>query len=188
MRPAILLCLFLSACAYERGYHIGVGSTVSDALTTEIAEADLIGKYYKTWGVVRVDVGEYLAWKIYDIIRVDLGLSLAQDYTWTQDAFGTSLNLWLRPRLDLGDLEPYLIASHGIGTWYPDFEGQGTNWGFPTMFGLGTRVALDRFTYLTIDYRFFHESNGSAFFGKDLLPNPGFNTDALFIGLEFVIP
>lgn len=81
---------------------------------------------------------------------------------------------------------PYIVAGPGVVYFSERLEDQGTHYGFLLQAGIGNRFRVDDTTSITIDYRFFHESNGSAIFGTPG-PNPGYNSDMVFIGLEWKI-
>ena len=82
----------------------------------------------------------------------------------------------------LGLLEPYMTLE--LGAAWADFEAQGTGWGFTLGIGPGARMRISDRTWVSLDYRAWHESNGSAIFGSPG-PNPGYNGDVLLLGMEW---
>jgi len=81
-------------------------------------------------------------------------------------------------------VEPYIGLSAGFH-YFPNGIGeQSTDWGFVLGGGPGVRVRMSEKTWLTAEYRAWHESNGSKVFGSPE-PNPGFNSDLIILGLEF---
>jgi len=77
-------------------------------------------------------------------------------------------------------LQPYVGLHAGKAYFTKRWLDQGTNWGFT----LGAFFGL-KYNNLTIEYRFWHESNGTKVFGHNYEPNPGYNVSMLVIGIEW---
>lgn len=86
-------------------------------------------------------------------------------------------------------VQPYVIGTAGAhffsGPWQTtsDTLEQRTRWGFPLSFGVGLRVPVTDTVAVSVETRFFHESNGAKVFGHTE-PNPSFNALTCFLGLE----
>lgn len=80
-------------------------------------------------------------------------------------------------------IEPYLMPLVGVTYLTDRWEPQPTDWGFTIGVGVGARKRVAD-TWVFLEYRFFHESNGSKIFGSPT-PNPGFNMSMLMVGIEW---
>lgn len=94
-----------------------------------------------------------------------------------------SLELGARLRLE-GPIEPYIMPFIGPSYLTDKWEPQETNWGFTLGLAVGARTKVSEKYWAFLEYRFWHESNGSKVFGTKG-PNPGFNLDMIMFGLEF---
>ena len=56
------------------------------------------------------------------------------------------------------------------------------NWGFITQVGFGVRYELSKGQWLNVDYRQWHESNGTRVFNHSRAPNPGFESGSIWLG------
>jgi hypothetical protein len=77
-------------------------------------------------------------------------------------------------------LQPYFGLAAGFRYGVED---QATPWGFALGGGPGVRLMATKTSWLTLEYRVWHESNGSKVF-RSPEPNPGFNSDLLILGME----
>lgn len=79
-------------------------------------------------------------------------------------------------------LQPYLMFVSGLFYAAETWEPQGSDWGFITQVGFGVRYELTEGHWLNLDYRQFHESNGTKVFNHSRAPNPGFESGSLWFG------
>lgn len=79
-------------------------------------------------------------------------------------------------------LQPYLILGTGLFYASKTWEPQGSDWGFILQVGLGVRYELAEGHWLHVDYRQWHESNGSKLFGHSYHPNPGVESGYFVFG------
>lgn len=70
-------------------------------------------------------------------------------------------------------LQPYLLLGTGLFYASETWEPQGSDWGFILQGGVGVRYELVKGHWVNVDYRQWHESNGSKLFGHNYRPNPG---------------
>lgn len=180
MTKLLPLILLLASCStpYVR---MGTGTSIGRHVIN-IRHASYSGHDIST---TNFEIGIFQPVKIIDELYSDWGAEITSYRVGSDDSYGISGDLNLRLRYDTGVLEPYIFAQHGIGSWSPKFDGQGSHWGFPTSFGAGNRFQLWENKWLFLEYRVFHESNGAGTFLKSPEPNPGFNTDMIFVGVEF---
>ena len=176
----LLLFLFFTSCLSPYG-RIGVGGLVGRHVMDCYAgarngvEAD----------TTNIEIGIFQPINVFDNLYTDWGIEAVFYYVGSEDSIGASLDANLRLRYDAGIIEPYIYAQHGFGTWQPKFDRQGSSWGFPTSFGAGIRLDVYSDIWLFLEYRAFHESNGAGTFLESPSPNPGYNSDMIFGGLEF---
>lgn len=85
-------------------------------------------------------------------------------------------------------LQPYLLFGAGLfysdGVWHEGKDEQETEWGFILQGGLGFRYEVEEGHWLSLDYRQWHESNGSRVFGHGKV-NPGFEAGSFWLGYAF---
>lgn len=86
----------------------------------------------------------------------------------------------LRLRLVRDGTQPYLGFHAGTAYFTERWPEQGTDWGFT----LGPLFGF-KWDNFFVEYKFWHESNGTKAFGHDKGPNPGFNASLISIGLEW---
>lgn len=97
---------------------------------------------------------------------------------------GYSLEGAFRLRVtDSEDVQPYALFGLGVLVFDEQWSAQATSWGFTVNFGFGTLLKLTERTRLVMEYRYWHESNGSALFGSPR-PNPGYDSDMIFFGFQ----
>lgn len=100
-----------------------------------------------------------------------------------EEGFLLGISTQQRLRYSLLPLQPYLLTSAGFDYLTQSWDKQGTNYGFVLQVGLGFLYPYSPTKSFTLDYRVWHESNGSAIFGTPG-PNPGYNSDCIFLGYE----
>ena len=81
---------------------------------------------------------------------------------------------------DSGISPEHVILTHGLDHFTEQWQNQGTNWGFT----LGPVVGI-QFGSFFIEYRYWHESNGTKAFGHNQGPNPGYNASMIGFGWKF---
>lgn len=118
-----------------------------------------------------------------------VGPHLVASSLMSEKAAGIGLNLGLRARLRVSErVEPYLFVGSGIMVWDERPGIQATDWGFIIQGGPGVRLWLSDRLAVTAGYRVWHQSNGSSvFFDGTKSPNPGYNADAVFLGVEYFL-
>ena len=79
-------------------------------------------------------------------------------------------------------LQPYLMFGSGLFYAAETWEPQGSNWGFITQVGFGVRYELAEGQWFNVDYRQWHESNGTKVFNHSRGPNPGFESGSIWLG------
>ena len=125
-----------------------------------------------------------------DNLSLDLGIgpSVIQPLEGSDKGIGVFLDTSARLRYTRWSVEPYIMWNIGAGD-FENWKPQGTNWGFVLQAAAGIRIpwkdAEDNEDWITIDYRWWHESNGTKVFGHGKGPNPAFEGGALFIGYAF---
>lgn len=121
-------------------------------------------------------------------VEVDLGIGPSVIRPFDGKGQGAFLDTSLRFRYTEWPVEPYLMWNTGAG-WFDEWKPQGTDWGFVLQAAVGVRVPWstkpDNNEWITFDYRWWHESNGTKVFDHDRHPNPGFEGGAFFIGYAF---
>ncbi len=183
MRLSVLLVLLSLGCApNERRWRAGVSLPVNAG----IAESITTGSGGMDIEVARAVTGLLWEFQYEDAKRLDLGVqsSVTLITSGTKGGPGLGGELFLRPRLDMGWWEPYVIASVGFEYYINGIEGQGTDWGFPLSGGFGTRFEVCEETWVSVDLTLWHTSNGASIFQHDQTPNPGWNTDLLSVAIE----
>ncbi len=75
---------------------------------------------------------------------------------------------------------PYIGAYIGVSYMTGKWEEQSTDWGFTLGPIIGTEFKINEQSSILVEYRYWHESNGSNVFGTRG-PNPGYNADTAFI-------
>jgi hypothetical protein len=174
---ALFSILFLIGCADSYNIRVESGTTATD---NGLMNKELKGE------TQRLIVGSatfFASWK-----NVDVGIGPSTSIPLTGDAPGVGGQVWIRPRISIYDLfDIYFVTCGGIDYYHSKWAPQGTYWGFPFQVGPGVRVPVPFFSGVsaTLDYRLWHESNGSRYFGNNNEPNPGFNCDVVMFGLEF---
>lgn len=121
-----------------------------------------------------------------DTLAVDVGMGIATTLPIDGKETFYELDALLRLRWKLLEwVEPFVSIGVGFG-WTPErWEPQGSSWGFPLFGGIGTRFLIRENEWFWLDYRYWHESNGSKIFGHSELPNPGFDAGGVFVGYSF---
>lgn len=174
-RLFILLCFLLVGCHTDfHRIHVAAGSTSflarnlqSEGEPISYLEASL--KNGHTLDIYR----ELVADGMYGP-RVGIPL------TDREDGAILGLDIEARLRWDREGVQPYVGFHVGTAYFTERWEEQGTNWGFT----LGPVVGFKK-DWWFVEYRYWHESNGTKAFGHDKGPNPGFNASLLSIGVEW---
>ncbi len=76
--------------------------------------------------------------------------------------------------------QPYVGFHAGTAFFTEQWKDQGTDWGFT----LGPLLGV-KFGNWFLEYRYWHESNGTKVFGHNEGPNPGYNASLIAIGVEW---
>ena len=179
--------LTLLGCAPTTGLRVGAGITPGE---TEIARLIAIPYHGGSFETARGEVNLVLSYPLGTaMVRLDgIGGPTGTMPTDGTGGVGVGLTGGLRVLFCLAVIEPYIFGTSGIEyyheRWHKDEIVQDTFWGFPTEIGVGSRFPIANKKWITLDYRFFHQSNGAGKF-NDCYPNPGFNTDILMLGYEF---
>ena len=119
---------------------------------------------------------------VFDNPAIDLmaGPRLGIPLTDSEDGVILGLEAEARIRQRREGIQPYIGFHVGKAYFTERWPDQGTNWGFT----LGPMVGFKCENW-TLEWRIWHESNGTKVFGHDQGPNPGFNASMIAIGVEF---
>lgn len=167
--------LFATGCTSNfKKFHIGAGSTGKIGRLVQPAGQSL------SYGELSYKHGHTL----------DLGRGVALDglygprlgFPLTNEEEGVILGVETeaRVRAEGGVLEPYIGLHLGTATFTNKWPDQRTKWGFT----LGPLLGV-KYNEFFIEYKFWHESNGSNVFGHNRKPNPGYNISMMVIGIEW---
>lgn len=135
MYKALLLIPFLCSCA-PQFVRIEGGAVVDSGWGEEVIDRLNLGRHFD---VARINGG--VVWENYlaDWFSIDTGFLASStfivgDIDKTQ---GIGAEFQLRPRLDFGVVEPYLIGSAGCEYYFSRIGIQNSQHGFPLTFGAG---------------------------------------------------
>lgn len=181
----LIAALFIICSCAPQAVRVDGGAVVDSGWGEEAIDSLNLGRHYDT---VRFSAGPQWRHPFGDgTFRLDVGLAAtAMDVvSGVPGGPGFGVEATVRPTLDLGVIEPYVVGSAGWEAHLSRVGIQGTSWGFPLALGAGVRVEVSDGMAVTLDYRLHHMSNGADFLGDDIRPNPGYNDDLVFIGFEF---